>query len=544
MSADTSAISDGNGLTDPQYTYQWIRNDGSTDTEITGATGQTYTLTDDDLDDTIKVQVGFTDDDGYTATLTSAATGSVARPEDQTPSGLPTITGTVEVGETLSADTSAISDGNGLTGVSYTYQWIRNDGNTDTEITGATGQTYTLTGDDQGNTVKVSVSFTDDDGYTATLSSAATGSVARPPNEAPAGLPAITGTAAVGETLSADTSAISDGNGLTGVSYTYQWIRNDGSTDTSIPDATGQTYTLTGDDLNKAIKVQVGFTDDDGYTATLTSAATGSVARPEDQTPSGLPTITGTKSVGETLSADTSGISDGNGLTGVSYTYQWIRNDGDSDTNITGATGQSYTLADDDLYKAIKVQVGFTDDDGYTATLTSAATTPVQRTPNQTATGQPTITGTVDVGETLSADTSGISDGNGMTGAQFTYQWFHSVSGTDTEISGATGSTYAVVDGDAGKGFKVRVSFTDDAGHAESAVSDATDPVLVTLLQQVSELPGQDFPEDTSTTGVITVGGTVTGRITFDKDVDWWKGHAHGRQGLRLLAGRRRCGID
>ena len=108
---------------------------------------------------------------------------STTTPEDPTPpntapTGLPTITGTAQVGETLSADTSGISDGNGLTGVQYTYQWVRGDGTTDTDISGATAQTYTLTSDDQGNTVKVSVGFTDDDGYAETLTSAATGTVA------------------------------------------------------------------------------------------------------------------------------------------------------------------------------------------------------------------------------------------------------------------------------------------------------------------------------------------------------------------------------
>ena len=103
----------------------------------------------------------------------------------------------------------------GLTGVQYTYQWVRNDGATDTDISGATAQTYTLTSDDQGNTVKVTVSFTEDDGYAETLTSAATGSVSRPANGAATGQPAITGTAQVGETLRADTSGISDANGLT-----------------------------------------------------------------------------------------------------------------------------------------------------------------------------------------------------------------------------------------------------------------------------------------------------------------------------------------
>ncbi len=98
-------------------------------------------------------------------------------PTNESPSGLPTITGMAQVGETLSADTSAISDGNGLTNTQYGYQWVRTSGGTDADIAGATGQTYTLTSDDQGSTVKVRVSFTDDDGYSETLTSAATDAV-------------------------------------------------------------------------------------------------------------------------------------------------------------------------------------------------------------------------------------------------------------------------------------------------------------------------------------------------------------------------------
>ena len=277
------------------------------------------------------------------------------------------------LGETLSADSSGISDENGLTGVQFNYQWIRNDGGADAEISGATGQTYTLTRDDQGNIIKVRVSFTDDDGYSENATSAATGTVAKPPNVVASGQPTITGTAVLGETLSADTSGISDANGLTNVQFTCQWIRNDGNTDSNIPGATGQTHALTRDDQGKTIKVSVWFTDDDGYAESLTSAATTQVSAPPNQAASGQPTITGTPQVGETLSADTSGISDANGLTNVQYTYQWIRNDGNTDSNIPGAIGQTHTLTHDDVGKAIKVQVSFTDDHGYSETLDSAA---------------------------------------------------------------------------------------------------------------------------------------------------------------------------
>ena len=203
-------------------------------------------------------------------------------PPNAAPTGLPTITGTPRVGDTLTADTSGISDSNGLTNVQYAYQWIRNDGNADTNITGATGQTYTLTRDDQNKTIKVRVSFTDDDGYSESLTSAATGTVAKPPNTSASGLPSITGTAQVGETLSADTSGISDANGLINVQFSYKWMRNDGTSDEDISDATGQTYTLTDDDSGKAVKVQVNFNDDDGYAETLTSAPSGTVEVPAD----------------------------------------------------------------------------------------------------------------------------------------------------------------------------------------------------------------------------------------------------------------------
>ena len=68
------------------------------------------------------------------------------RPQPNNPAtGAPTISGTAQVGETLTADTSGISDADGWTSVSYSYQWIRNDGNSDSAISGATGSTYTLT---------------------------------------------------------------------------------------------------------------------------------------------------------------------------------------------------------------------------------------------------------------------------------------------------------------------------------------------------------------------------------------------------------------
>ena len=99
--------------------------------------------------------------------------------------GAPTITGTAQVEQTLTAGTTAIMDADGLTSVSYTYQWIRVDGGTETNISGATASTHTLVAADQGTTIKVTVSFTDDASNPETLTSAATAVVSAAPNTLP-----------------------------------------------------------------------------------------------------------------------------------------------------------------------------------------------------------------------------------------------------------------------------------------------------------------------------------------------------------------------
>ena len=261
---------------------------------------------------------------------------SDAQPANTPATGVPAISGTAQVGETLAADTSGIADADGLSDVSYAYQWIRTDGGTDTDIAGATDSTYTLTNDDQGKTIKLKVWLIDDNGNSETLTSAATAAVASRPNTPATGLPTISGTVQVDQTLTADTSGITDADGLSDVSYAYRWIRTDGGAGAYIAGATDSTYTLTDDDEGKTIKVRVSFTDDADNEETLTGAATAAVASRPNSPATGAPTISGTVQVDETLTADTSGITDADGLSDVSYSYQWIRNDGTNDSDIGG----------------------------------------------------------------------------------------------------------------------------------------------------------------------------------------------------------------
>ena len=112
------------------------------------------------------------------------------------PTGLPTITGTARVGETLTASASGIADADGLANATFAWQWIANDGTADTEITDATAAEYTLTSAEEGKTVMVRVTFTDDGGNEEMLVSAATASVA-------AALPAVS--------IAASSSSVTEG---------------------------------------------------------------------------------------------------------------------------------------------------------------------------------------------------------------------------------------------------------------------------------------------------------------------------------------------
>ena len=116
------------------------------------------------------ITVEVTAEDGET---TKTYTVTVTRAENMPATGAPTISGTAQVGQTLTASTTGISDADGLTNVSYSYQWLADD----TEIDGATSSTYTLQSSDNGKTIKVRVTLTDDAGSDASLTSEATAAV-------------------------------------------------------------------------------------------------------------------------------------------------------------------------------------------------------------------------------------------------------------------------------------------------------------------------------------------------------------------------------
>ena len=144
----------------------------------------------------------------------------------------------------------------------------------------------------------------------------------------PVGVPTITGTVTEDQILTADTSGISDADGLG--AFSYQWLR-DG---VAIGGATAGTYTLGDADVGAQISVDVSYTDGDGHQRGTAHVSADGRGHNVNDTPVGVPTITGTVTKIQILTADTSGISDADGL--GAFSYQWLR-DG---VAIGGATGR------------------------------------------------------------------------------------------------------------------------------------------------------------------------------------------------------------
>ena len=541
------ADTDGLPTTFPDdYTFQWLRRDGGTDSPITGATASTYTPVAADVGKKITVKVSFTDAGG-------AAEGPLT--SDAYPSS-----GTIMLpaGVTVSKSALTVTEQD-ATGDTYTVVLnSRPTASVTVTVGGYTGSdvtpnpasltfapsvwntvlTVTVTAEGDTNTVDETVSLThsatstDTDYSGITIASVTVTVDDNDNNDTPAeGKPTISGPAQVGRTLTAATADITDADGLTMVSYEYQWI----ASGTVIADATSSTYTPTSSEQGDKITVRVTFDDDEDNPETLTSDETAPVV-PDAASCGGSAVWCSTLTVGYST-PDLYGA-----FVGLATN---IRTPPESFGSLVGATfthlGTSYTVTqifavERQLFLATSPNL---PDDGAGLTLHiqrvsgtyalklsdrgfygifpqfpagtkvwyfSGVLAPGPANPpllrdysgvngdyeqetdegtlltvslfheNRDAEGTPTISGTAQVGQVLTADPSGIIDADGLTTATFTYQWLRvDADGVSNETPiGTNAATYTLAAADAGKKIKVKVSFTDDGGTAEGPLtSDA-----------------------------------------------------------------------
>lgn len=272
-----------------------------------------------------------------------------------------------------------------------------------------------------------------------------------------AGTVAIDGDARVGEPLTA-----TPGNDWPeGTTFTYQWADGDGDID----GATESTFTPTaaqiGADLTVTVTTATLPAQYGPVSASATSDPVGPVA--PKMLIAGTVSIAGNPAVGDTLTAVPAGWQDG-----VTLSYQWFA----GEDEISGATADVFEVTGDQVGAAIKVTVTGTasspdygDPAPAPVTATSTPTAPVAaQTWNP---GTAAISGTPEVGQTLTAAVSGWP-----AHVDLSYQW--RANGAD--IAGATGATLVLTAANIGASITVRVtgvSNDDSYGTAPQSVTSA-----------------------------------------------------------------------
>ncbi|WP_025134054.1 hypothetical protein [Leucobacter sp. PH1c] len=269
------------------------------------------------------------------------------------------------------------------------------------------------------------------------------------PIPAPEQLPAVTGTAQVGQTV----------QGTPGLwlapdlEFALQW-QLDGA---DVPGATGERFLLPGEASGKTLRLAV--TASRAGAEPVTAYSAGLRVSPGTLQPGAL-SLTGTASVGQQLSV----AARASVPSGARVQIQWKRNG----AAIAGATGVNYTLTAKDLGATISATVTSSLPGYTTAALTARAAKPVAA--GALTAPAPKISGSAVVGTTLTSSVSGWKPG----GVALKYQWKRN----GAAIAKATGSRYTLTSADAGKKITLSVTGALTGYTSRTVTSTATATVL------------------------------------------------------------------
>jgi hypothetical protein len=474
-------VSNGTWTSTPvitSYSYQWQRSldDGSTWSDLSGATNPSYIVNVSDNSFLLRAKVTASNPNGIGVAY-SLETSEVSALYNKQ---VPIIRGSAVVGEMMELSEGVWSSPYPIT---LTYRWFSS--RTGSESPLSFSPTYVVGESEVGYEIYAQVTASTTHGYLAV-------------NSPPRGLvtivgntvrPTITGTLRVGGTLS-----VSDGTWLnsSGSAITYQWqSSSDKLLWDSILGATDSTYTLNLAETGLYIRAQV-FNTKSGFTVIANSLAT-AVVPGSNLVNTVAPEVKGDWSVGIRLIA-TSGTWSLKGT----IAYQWQSSVDDSAwSDIVGAVSSSYTLTETENSKFVRVQVTNSTTSG-TGLAYSASRSKVGSPFN---TKLPAITGVLRVGSTLTA-TSGSWANTPVT---YLYQWQKSADGIFwINLLDETLETYIPTFDVANLQVRVRVT-------AENAIGSSFIPSSV--VQKF--LPPQ-------ATAIPTVSGqTIVGQILSTSNGDW-----------------------
>ena len=466
LTASVSDVEDGNGLPDDvEYSYHWIRvNADSTDADVTSATESTYTVVEEDAGRDLKVQVSFQDSSFYTETLTSETVAVLEQ-------DAPPLSANITLADANGSPRGVWSNG--------TTMWVADDGADKLfAYMLTTGDTYgnhdsdkdiTLHSDNgsargvwsDGTTVWVA-----DDGTTRKLFAYVLATGARDSDK----------DLDLARSHFLSHGAWSDGTTIWVASQSPQklfaYVLATGARDSDKDLDLARSHFLSHGAWSDGTTIWVASQSPQKLFAYV--LATGArdtdkdidLAFHEDD-----PTLDNASPTGVWSDGTTVWVADV--VDAKLYAYVLATGARDSDKEFALGAGNSDPQG---IWSdGATVWVADSDDDKlYTYPLA----------PNQPAEGEPAVLGAAWIGATLTADTSEITDADGIPDdVAYSYQWIRvNADSTEIDIGEATGSTYVPVAADLGLTLKVRVSFTDARGFSEEVVSAATADVQQPLL--------------------------------------------------------------
>jgi hypothetical protein len=534
----TATVADADGLTGSTINYQWQQsnNNGTTWTNISGATNQTLVLGQTQVNNRVRVTATYTDTLGSGENPTSAATTSVVNVNDI---GIASINGTTAQGGTLTAN---VTDTDGLTGITINYQWQQsnNNGTTWTNITGATNQNLTLDNSLVGKQVRVNATYADALGANENIFSAASNPISAAvleslfTNQTPTQTNLTDGTGSAGDYELGMEFRTAQAGQISAIRY-YKAPSETGTHIGRIWSASGQllgSVTFSNETasgwqqqaLTTPISIAANTTyivsvnansyyvsTNNGLATTITNGNISAVADGSNgiynTTPANFPTqsyqnsnyfrdivfttntsnpnnnpgtiaIAGTATQNQILTAT---VGDADGLTGSTINYQWQQsnNNGTTWTNISGAINQTLVLGQAQVNNRVRVTATYTDTLGNSENVNSIATTSVA---NVNDMGMVTLSGTIAQGGTLTAN---VTDADGLTGSNISYQWQQLNNNTWTNITGATNQNLTLDNSLVGKQVRVNATYADALGANENIFSAASNPISAAVLESL-----------------------------------------------------------
>lgn len=261
-------LNDPDGLGPLAYTWQ-SSADGAQWTPIAGATAATFTPSQAQVNQLIRVVTSYVDRQGTRETVTSNVSPRITNVNDE-PQGTLTVRGTPAQGLPLTAQVD-LTDADGLGTLSY--QWQVSSGFLSwADIEGATSASFTPLKAQIGRSIRVNVTYTDGQGTTETAGSRPTDIVADI-NVPPVGTVSVSGTPQQAQTLTG-TVALSDDDDLGPL--TYEWQSSaDGSTWRAEPGTNALTLQPTADVAGRQLRLVVKYRDGGGTDESVPSASVG-----------------------------------------------------------------------------------------------------------------------------------------------------------------------------------------------------------------------------------------------------------------------------